>query len=71
MASPFKGIRAPAVEIFTEKGTGRGGMEEKGIEGEGEWKVREEKGRAGRGGKERKCIIFATEPCRGPKVRAV
>ena len=31
MASPFKGIHAPAVEIFPEKGTGR---EEKGIEGE-------------------------------------
>ena len=25
MASPFKGIHAPAVEIFPEKGTGREG----------------------------------------------
>ena len=38
MASPFKGIHAPPVEIFPEKGTGRDreGREEKGREGEGE-----------------------------------
>ena len=69
MASPFKGIHAPAVEIFPEKGAGREGR--KGDRRGMEWKVREEKGMEGRGGNERKCIIFSTEPFKGPKVRVV
>ena len=39
MASPFKGIHAPPVEIFPEKGTGREGKgregKKRGGEGEG------------------------------------
>ena len=43
MASPFKGIHAPSVEIFPEKGAGREG---KGREG----KKRERRGREEKGG---------------------
>jgi len=51
MASPFKGIHAPAVEIFPEKGTGREGKGKgKGGKGrKGEGKGKERKGMNGRG----------------------
>ena len=49
MASPFKGIHVPAVEIFTEKGTGREGKGRKGEGRGGEGKGREEKGREEKG----------------------
>ena len=56
MASPFKGIHVPAVEIFTEKGTGREG---KGRKGEGRGMGREEKGGEwdGRQGVEGRALI--------------
>ena len=68
MASPFKGIHAPAVEIFPEKGTGREGGGRKGDRMGRGWKVREEKGREGMGGKERKCIIFPQNPPKALKL---
>ena len=51
MASPFKGIHAPAVEIFPEKGTGREGKGREGKKRGGKGRGREEKGRGG-GGRE-------------------
>ena len=48
MASPFKCIHAPAVEIFPETGTGR---EEKGGKGKGRKGEGKEKGRKGMNGR--------------------
>ena len=48
MASPFRGIHAPAVEIFPEKGRGVKGKGGKGRKGEG-WKGNGRKGMNGRG----------------------
>ena len=54
MSSPFKGIHAPAVEIFPEKGTGREGKEGKGAKGKVEEDITEQGGKGfveGKGGK--------------------
>ena len=47
MASPFKGIHAPAVEIFPEKGAGREGKK-RGGRGRGMGEMGRGKGREGR-----------------------